>query len=125
MVKAPSESEISTSSGPTPASSQRIFRSPPSANMSVVGTQAVACVLRPSSRPPPSAYSRIRAISLIVSMTPRKGLRLLPTLSSFGSHYPVHRVQAVPLRIPGHESPHPAQGNEDRPALHLAGLLMR
>src|SRR5918998_317723 len=115
MVKAPSESEISTSSGPTPASSQRIIRSSSIANMSVVGTQAVACVLRPSSRPLPSAYARIRAISLMVSMTPRKGLRLLPTLSSFESHYLVQRVQDVTLRNPG----------EQKPALHLTGLLVQ
>src|SRR3712207_645724 len=79
MVRAPPESEISTSSGPTPANSQRTTRSSPTAKMSVVGTQAVAWVRRPSSCPPPlSAYSRIRAISLIVSMTPRNGFRALP-----------------------------------------------
>src|SRR5918998_2816386 len=79
MVKAPPESEISTSSGPTPANSQRTTKSSPTAKMSVVGTQAVAWVRRPSSCPPPlSAYSRIRAISLIVSITPRNGFRALP-----------------------------------------------
>src|SRR5215210_8897409 len=129
MVRTPPERETSTSSLATPASSQRITRSSPLANMSAVGTQAVAWVLRWSSVPPPSAYSRIRLISLMWSMSPRNGLRVLPIFppavvyvgsgsNPVGSFGPVLRS----LQILGYGRTHPAYrtpGNEERLAFHL------
>src|SRR5687768_6394701 len=133
MVRTPPERETSTSSCSTPASSQRITRSSPFANMSAVGTQAVAWVLLWSSCPPPSAYSRILAISLMWSMSPRNGLRVLPIfppyvvsvgigstlVASFGSD--LRRFQIL-----GYRRTHPAYrtpGNEDRLALHLTRFI--
>src|SRR5215210_1924930 len=133
MVRTPPERETSTSSRSTPASSQRITRSSPLANMSAVGIQAVAWVLRWSSCPPPSAYSRILAISLMWSMSPRNGLRVLPifppsVVSSGIGSTPVASSSPClrSLQILGYGRTHPAYrtpGNEDRLALYLARLV--
>src|SRR5918995_1473083 len=73
--------EMSMSSSLTPASSKRITRSSPLANMSALGIQAVAWVRRCSSCPegcsgPYIPYSRIRFHSLMLSTNPRNGSRL-------------------------------------------------
>src|SRR3712207_68383 len=134
MVNTPLESEMSMSSRLTPGSSHRMTRSSPLANMSVVGIQAVAWVLRWSSAasPPPSAYSRIRVISLMWSMSPRNGLRVLPTFPPSGL-YAVHLTPAASSglclrrpRILGYRRPHPTHrrpGNENRLAFHLARFV--
>src|SRR5215213_9184137 len=130
MVNTPLESEMSMSSWCTPASSHRMIKSSPLANMSVVGIQAVAWVLRWSSAsgPPPSAYSRIRVISLIWSMSPRNGLRVLPTFPP-SSLYAVRLTSTASAglfprssQILGDKRPHPAHrgpGNENRLAFYF------
>src|ERR687898_1185495 len=133
MVSTPPESVVSMSSRRTPASSHRMTRSLPLANMSVVGTQAVAWVLRCSSRPV-SKYSLMRAISLMVSTNPRNGfLRALPTLPPCGFSS-IHLTSAGlaglhlrGLQILGYRRTHPAHrapGNENRLSLHLARFVL-
>src|SRR5215207_1239797 len=133
MIRTPPERETATSSCSTPASSQRITRSSPLANMSAVGTQAVAWVLRWSSCPPPSAYSRIRAISLMWSMSPRNGLRVLPIFPPFVVSVGTGSTQVASFgpglrrfQILGYGRTHTAYrapGNEDRLALYLARFV--
>src|ERR671917_1552795 len=134
MVSVSPVSSMSMSSRWTPASSHRITRSSPSANMSVVGTQAVAWVLRWYSCAPPSAYSLMRAISLIVSTNPRNGfflrsLPILPPSDLLGIYLTSAGSAGLCLqsfKILGYGRPHPAHrapGNEDRLSLHLARFV--
>src|SRR5215211_6946482 len=132
MVRTPPARETSTSSFSTPASSQRITRSSPLAKMSAVGTHAVAWVLLWSSEPPPSAYSRIRVISLMWSMSPRNGLRVLPTFPPY-SLYEVHLTPTAlaglcprSSQILGYRTAHPAHrgpGNENWLAFYVPRLV--
>src|SRR5829696_6746017 len=131
MIRTPPERETATSSCSTPASSQRITRSSPLANMSAVGTQAVAWVLRWSSGPPPSIYCRILTISLMWSTSPRNGLCVLPIFPPSVVSMGIGSTKGASFGLRGFQvlwdgRTHPAYrtpGDEDRLALHVARLV--
>src|SRR3712207_9121584 len=109
---------MSMSSSLTPASSNRITRSSPLANMSALGIQAVAWVRRCSSCPegswPYIPYSRIRFHSLMLSTNPRNGWRLSLILSPL-----FVGVRRLPIRHP--DVPQPP-GWRVHDLLHLSNL---